>query len=54
MHGHTNTNPAKNTKIGLLYLIEIGWVEGGQEGSYGGKGGGGEVSGGSWRGHMGS
>ena len=32
-HGHTNTNPVKNTKIGLLYLIEIGWVEGGQEGS---------------------
>ena len=26
---HTNKNPAKNTKIGLLYLIEIGWVEGG-------------------------
>ena len=25
-HGHTNTNPAKNTKIGLLYLIEIAAV----------------------------
>ena len=25
---HTNTNLAKNTKIGLQYLIEIGLVEG--------------------------
>jgi hypothetical protein len=36
---HTNKNPAKNTKIGLLYLIEIGWVEGGHGGSKGGLGG---------------
>ena len=33
---HTNKNPAKNTKIGLLYLIEIGWVLGVRRGHGGG------------------
>ena len=34
-NGHTNTNPVKNTKIGLLYLIERGWVEGVRRGRRG-------------------
>jgi len=41
----TNTNPVKNTKIGLLYLIELGsgGSRGGQVGSGRGHVGGGGV-----------